>query len=45
MRHYSRRHRGVPKEGPAEINAVPVKMRHRKRIIRSDEGEKKDKKD
>ena len=35
----------APKEGPAEINAVPVKMRHRKRIIRSDEGEKKDKKD
>jgi N utilization substance protein B len=33
------------KESPAEINAVPVKMRHRKRIIRSDEGEKKDKKD
>ena len=33
------------KEGPAEITAVPVKMRHRKRIIRSDEGEKKDKKD
>ena len=35
----------APKEGPAEITAVPVKMRHRKRIIRSDEGEKKDKKD
>ena len=29
-------------EAPAEINAVPVKMRHRKRIIRKDNDEKKD---
>ena len=31
-----------PKEAPAEFTAVPVKMRHRKRITRSDEGQKKD---
>ena len=29
-------------EAPAEMTAVPVKMRHRKRITRSDEGQKKD---
>ena len=32
----------APKEAPAEITAVPVKMRHRKRITRSDDGQKKD---
>jgi N utilization substance protein B len=32
----------APKEGPAEVTAVPVKMRHRKRIIRKDDDEKKD---
>ena len=32
----------APKEAPAEMTAVPVKMRHRKRITRSDEGQKKD---
>jgi len=32
----------TPKEGPAEVTAVPVKMRHRKRIIRKDDDEKKD---
>ena len=31
-----------PKEAPAEFTAVPVKMRHRKRITQSDEGQKKD---
>ena len=31
-----------PKEAPAEFTAVPVKMRHRKRITRTDEGQKKD---
>ena len=31
----------APKEGPAE-GAVPVKMRHRKRIIRKDDDEKKE---
>ena len=32
----------TPDEAPAEINAVPVKMRHRKCIIRKDNDEKKD---
>ena len=32
----------APKEAPAEINAVPVKMRHRKRIVRKDDDENKD---
>ena len=32
----------APKEAPEEFTAVPVKMRHRKRIIRKDDDERKD---